>query len=220
VKKIIKAISYFLIIACLSFLVFILVDYFQVNKGLDLNTTKTMDQAITTIKAQGIKEYTPNKINQLLKNVDTTKFKEIEKIKIKREIIREAGFSNFDWKGTFADVTSFQDVKIEVEETKDPLLVYRRGYSNEPSSSFGLGRWWSNKSRTIEEARNELAILENWGNPLTAEYKIKVPSGIRILKGIAASQDFKNPEGQVIETRKGGGVQYFINVVKKEWLEK
>ena len=219
-KNIIKSIAYFVILLIVTFFAFIAFDYWNANKGLDLKDSKTLDQVIVVIKTQGIKEYDIAKLNRLLKNVDTTKFKEIEKIKIKREIIREAGFQNFDWKGTFSDVTSFQDIKIEIEDISKPILLYRRGYPNEQTGSFGLGRWWSNKPRSIQEARDDLAILENWGNPLTTEYCIKVPVGIRVLKGKASPQVFKNPTGKVIEERKGGGIQYFINIVNKDWLQK
>jgi hypothetical protein len=39
-----------------------------------------------------------------------------------------------------------------------------------------LGKWWTDKPLTIDETRDQLAVLEAWGNPLTGEYKINVPN--------------------------------------------
>jgi hypothetical protein len=211
--------SYFVIVTALFLLTVVSINLLSAKRMVNLAAFKTVDQALASIKTQGIKDYDTAKLNQLLQSVQKTTFTGEEKAKIKREIIREYGFTNFDWKGTLGDVTAFQDSEIEILELKEPMIVYRRGYPLEPSSKFGLGRWWSDKSRTIEEAREDLAILENWGNPLSAEYKIQIPQGSRVLVGVAAPQEFKDPTGKVLETRKGGGLQYFIETVKNEWLQ-
>lgn len=100
----------------------------------------------------------------------------------------------------------------------EPITLFRRGYSNEPSSPYGLGRWWGDKNRSIEEVRNEMAVCEKWGNPLNGEYKIIVPKGTKVLKGLAAPQTIRNAAGAVIETRSGGGVQFWLNYVSNSWL--
>lgn len=43
---------------------------------------------------------------------------------------------------------------------------------------------------SIEETRNQLAILESWGNPLTGEYEMVVPKGVKCITGIAEEQFF------------------------------
>jgi hypothetical protein len=207
------------IVTALFFLTVVSINLLSAKRMVNLAAFKNVDQALASIKTQGIKDYDTAKLNKLLQSVPKTTFTFEEKVKIKREIIREAGFTNFDWKGTLGDVTAFQDIEIEIQELLEPVIVFRRGYPMEPSSKFGLGKWWSDKSRTVEEAREDLAILENWGNPLSAEYRILVPKGCRVLKGIAAPQEFKDPTGKVLESRKGGGLQYFIETVKNEWLQ-
>ena len=215
----IKVFEYIVIVASIAALVLLIFNLKPTTNHFSLETYPTMAQAIEAIKTRGIKDYSVLQLNQLLGQTEKMMITEDEKLKVKREIIREAGFANFDWKETLADLTCFQDIVITILEVKEPMLVYRRGYPDEPTSKYGLGRWWSNQSRSIEDARNELAILANWGNPLTAEYKLKIPTGTRILEGKAAPQEFRNPTGQVIETRPGGGVQYFIDTVNNEWIE-
>jgi hypothetical protein len=217
-KRIKKGFSYIVILFTISLLVVILFDT-KFSKPSLVHSSKTFEQELDGIKTQGIKNLDIISINKKLTDVDKTDFSELDKAKLKREIIREYGFVNFDWKGTLADVTSFQNIYIEIVEIKSPITLYRRGYPEEPSSKFGLGRWWSDKVRTIEDARNELAILSNWGNPLTGSYQIQIPLGAKLLKGIAAPQEFRNPGGEVIETRIGGGVQYFIDAVNNDWLQ-
>lgn len=216
-KRIKKAIAYLVILASIFLLIVVIVDK-QFSRPSLVPTSKTYEQELAALKTQAIKNLDIVTVNKKLKDVDKTNFSQINKTKLKREIIREYGFVNFDWKDTLADLTSFQDVSIEIIELKTPLILYRRGYPDEPGSKFGLGRWWSDHYRTVEQAREELAILSNWGNPLSGTYQIIVPSGTKLLKGIAAPQEFKNPSGQVIETRNGGGIQYFIDSVNKDWL--
>jgi hypothetical protein len=142
----------------------------------------------------------------------------VEKAALKREVIQKAGFNNFDWRGTLDDVIAFDNLKIDVIELAGPITLYRRGYPGEPSSKYGLGRWWGDEYRTVEQVRNELAVCENWGNPLTGEYKIILPEGTKILKGTAAPQTIRNAEGAILESRSGGGVQYFLNDVNNAWV--
>ncbi|PGA49777.1 autotransporter, partial [Bacillus pseudomycoides] len=111
------------------------------------------------------------KINQILDRLDNLNLGIMERATLKREIIRQAGFSNFDFKGTNSDVLAFKELKIEIIETEEPLVLYRRSKAGEPESKYGLGYWWGDKERSIEETRNELAVLEAWGNPLSTAYK-------------------------------------------------
>ncbi|MGR5989341.1 hypothetical protein ACT7C6_01510 [Bacillus paranthracis] len=69
-------------------------------------------------------------------------------------------------KRTNSDVLAFKELKIEIIETDKPCILYRRSKAGEPESKYGLGYWWGDKERNIEETRNELAVLEVWGNSL------------------------------------------------------
>lgn len=82
-------------------------------------------------------------------------------------------------------------------------ILFRRGYPNENP----IGKWFGDKYRSIEEARNELAILAAWDSSLTGEYKVRLKKGAIYLKGIAAPQFETFP---IPEARMGGGVQYYI----------
>ena len=97
-------------------------------------------------------------------------------------------------------------------------ILFRRGYPDEPISPFGLGRWYGDKYRTIDQVRNELAVCEAWGNPLTGEYTITVPKGTKVLKGTAEPQTITSYNGDVIEYRAGGGIQYWLNDIPIAWL--
>jgi hypothetical protein len=219
-NKIAKFLSYITILFSLGLLTIALVNLNSFKKQQPFLKLTNFDQFINIAKSKEIKEYTTSELNLILESVDNKNFSETQNAKIKREIIRSIGFSNFDWKETLDDPLSFLNLKIEIIELQTPLIAYRRGYPDEPTSKYGLGKWWSDKSRSVIQARDDLAILENWGNPLTSEYIIEVPSGIRMLKGKAAPQKFKNPSGQLIETRVGGGIQFYIDSVKNDWLKK
>ena len=67
---------------------------------------------------------------------------------------------------------------------------------------------------SIEEARDGLAILEAWGNPLTGQYEAN-PVDVLAMEGTAAPQN--HPSG---EYRIGGEKQYFINSPEKEYCRK
>jgi len=215
----IKVAQYLVVLLAIAALLLLIFNLKPPTTDFSVDKYPTLEQAIQALKAQDLPSYTVEKLNLLLDQTKKMSLSEEEKVKVKREIIRSAGFSNFDWKETLADLTCFQNVDIDIIEIKEPLLLYRRGYPGEPTSKFGLGKWWSDQSRTIEQARDELAILSNWGNPLSEEYHLIVPTGTRILAGIASPQEFKTPTGQVIETRLGGGMQYFINAPSNDWLE-
>lgn len=218
-NSLVKVLEYLVIVASIVALVLLIFNLKPPKEDFSLQAYPTMAKAIEAVKTHNLKDFSVQQLNQLLDESEKMAIPEDEKLKVKREIIREAGFVNFDWKETLSDITCFENNHITILEVKEPLLVYRRGYPEEPTSKYGLGRWWSNQPRSIEQARNELAILENWGNPLSAQYQLKVPAGTRILEGIAAPQTFRNPEGKEIETRPGGGTQYFIDTIDNLWLE-
>lgn len=99
-------------------------------------------------------------------------------------------------------------------DTKQKSLF--QGMSSHPESipqSIGVlpFSYWST-------LRNDLAVLEEWGNPLTEAYEITVPKGTKVLKGIAAPQEERNNLGKLIESKPGGGVQYYLNYIPTSWL--
>lgn len=150
------------------------------------NDNTNVDEKISYIKNSDFNSWSIKEVNLTLDRIDSLNLSIMERATLKREIIRHFGFSNFDFKETNSDVLAFKDLKIEIVETNQPLVLYRRSKSGEPESKYGLGYWWGDKARSIEETRNELAVLEAWGNPLNTVYKIQVPKGIRILKGLTA----------------------------------
>jgi len=101
-------------------------------------------------------------------------------------------------------IRSFKEYNLQFVISKNPKRFFRRGYKDEPKSKYGLGSWFSEKERTIEEARDELSILASWGSPLTGTYWISTPKGTMFLEGVAASQI----KGE--EYRPGGGSQVYI----------
>lgn len=183
-----------------------------------LKTANSVDDAIAAIGRYSIKEFDAVSLTNTLKTLDNAAWTSVERATLKTEVIRKSGFNNFDWRGTLDDIKGFTNMHVEVVELKTPITLYRRGYPNEPSSASGLGRWWGDQSRTIEQVRNELAVLDSWGNPLTVEYKVVIPKGTKVLKGTAAPQVFRNTAGEIIESRPGGGVQYFLNNVDNAWI--
>ncbi|WP_242310505.1 autotransporter [Bacillus cereus group sp. BfR-BA-01524] len=209
---------------CFSFNSYAELNNISLNRSDDISiifeSENNIDKIISNIKSNKLINWSVNDLNQLLDKVDKVDLSIMERATLKREIIRESGFSNFDFKGTKADVLAFKDLKIEIKEIDKDLILYRRSKSGEPDSRYGLGYWWSDKKRNIEETRNELAVLEAWGNPLSTEYIVEIPKGIRVLTGITASQtQFQNGTDIVQEYREGGGVQYWINKVSVSWLK-
>jgi len=186
--------------------------------GNKLKTFSKLDDALAIIRAVDLDVCDSGSLTRLLRDVDGTVFDPVGKASLKREILRKSKFPNFDSRGTLADVFCFKNLDIEVVELENPITLYRRGYPGEPIAPNGLGRWWGDKYRTIDEVRNELAVCEGWGNPLTGEYQITVPKGTKVLKGTAAPQSITDAAGTVVEYRVGDGIQYWLNDVPSEWL--
>ncbi len=189
-----------------------------VELGSKLKSISNLNDALASIRAAALNASDSKSLTNLLKSVDETVFNTAGKATLKREILQRSGFTNFDSRGTLADVLGFKDMSIEVEELKDPIKLYRRGYPGESTSPNGLGRWWGDAHRTINQVRNDLAVCDNWGNPLTAEYTITVPKGTKVLKGVAARQTVTDATGKVIESRAGGGIEYWLNDIPSGWL--
>ncbi|MBL3821196.1 autotransporter, partial [Bacillus cereus] len=184
------------------------------------NDNTNLNEKISYINSSDVNNWSIKEINLTLDKIDSLNLNIMERATLKREIIRNFGFFNFDFKGTNSDVLAFKELKIEIVETNQPLTLYRRSKSGEPESKYGLGYWWGDKARSIEETRNELAVLEAWGNPLNTIYKIQVPKGIKMLKGLTAPQtQYLNGTDTVQEYRKGGALQYWINDVNNNWLQ-
>ncbi|PFL51371.1 autotransporter [Bacillus cereus] len=184
------------------------------------NDNANVEEKISYIKDSDFNSWSIKEVNLTLDKIDSLNLSIMERATLKREIIRHFGFLNFDFKGTNSDVLAFKELKIEIVETNQPLVLYRRSKSGELVSKYGLGYWWGDKARSIEETRNELAVLEAWGNPLNTVYKIQVPKGIRMLKGLTAPQtQYLNGTDIVQEYRKGGAIQYWINKVNNNWLQ-
>jgi hypothetical protein len=184
-----------------------------VNK---LKKFKKFKDALSFVHSVNVSAFDDESLTKLIDEVNNISFKTTEKITLKSEIIRQAGFTNFDKARTLADVLGF--TRIEITELKAPITLYRRGYPGESASRNGLGRWWGDKYRTIDQVRNDLAVCEEWGNPLTGEYSIIAPKGTRIIKGVAAPQTITDASGNIIEYRPGGGIQYWLNDIPNEWL--
>ncbi|GMR67999.1 autotransporter [Bacillus basilensis] len=179
-----------------------------------------VEEIISNIKRKKLVEWNNKDLNELLDTVDNIGLNIMDRATLKREIIRESGFLNFDFKGTKSDVLAFKDLRIEIIEIDEPIMLYRRSKAGEVESKYGLGYWWGDKKRSIEETRNELAVLEAWGNPLNTVYKIQVPKGIKMLKGLTAPQtQYLYGTDIVQEDRKGGAIQYWINNVNNNWLQ-
>ncbi|MBJ7995217.1 autotransporter [Bacillus mycoides] len=184
------------------------------------NNDTSLVEKISAIRNDDWNNWSVKEINQILDKIDDLNLSIMERASLKREIIRFSGFSNFDFKGTNSDVLAFKELKIEIIETENPLILHRRSKSGEPESKYGLGYWWGDKERNIEETRNELAVLEAWGNPLNTQYEIKVPKGTRILKGLTASQtQYLKGTSIIQEYREGGAIQYWINKIDNSWLQ-
>lgn len=184
------------------------------------NDNTNLGEKISYIRNNDLNDWPVQEMNQVLDKLDNLNLSIMERASLKSEVIRSSGFSNFDFKGTNADVLAFKELKIEIIEIDQVLTLYRRSKAGEPESKRGLGYWWGDKERDIDETRNELAVLEAWGNPLNIQYKITVPEGSRILKGITASQtQYLESTSIVQEYREGGAMQYWINKVDNNWLQ-
>lgn len=184
------------------------------------NDNTSLGEKISYIRNSDLNNWSVKEMNQALDKIDNLNLSIMERASLKREVIRSSGFSNFDFKETNSDVLAFKELKIEIIETDQLLTLYRRSKAGEPGSKYGLGYWWGDKERNIEETRNELAVLEAWGNPLNIQYKIKVPKGTRILKGFTAAQtQYLKGTNIIQEYREGGAMQYWINKIDNSWLQ-
>ncbi|MBP2628230.1 MAG: outer rane autotransporter barrel domain protein [Firmicutes bacterium] len=129
----------------------------------------------------------------------------------KRQILLGAGFNNFAANNYYNNFYSFTstpgmtDTSVRIVETDQALKLVRRGNHqklNEITQGF-LGAWWSGKYYSVEESRNDQAILAGWGSDLQDIYVISVPKGTQLIGGIAS------PMAQGSEYRSGGAYQYW-----------
>jgi hypothetical protein len=139
----------------------------------------------------------------------------------KRAILVDAGFTwfapanstgGYDY-GNFYSFTGLAgqtDTQLRIVETTEATLLYRRGYPNEPSRR--LGAWWSASYLSPEATRDELAVLDAWGNPLTGIYVVSVPAGTRMIAGLTSPMQAGD------EFRAGGAGQYWLNSRDNDWL--
>ena len=139
----------------------------------------------------------------------------------KRLILVSAGFTWFapaTTTGTY-DYTNFfsftgtlgqTDTQLGVVETTRPMLLFRRGYPDEPSRR--LGAWWGGSYLSTQATRDTQAVLAAWGSPLTGIYVISVPTGTRMIAGYAS------PMQRDSEYRAGGAYQYWLNSRDNNWL--
>jgi hypothetical protein len=114
------------------------------------------------------------------------------------ELLKNIGFNH----ANANTVNAFTERNIEIVKMDGSETLYRRSWDTEGTGEYGYGSWWADHSMSIDEARNDLAILEVWGNPLTGQYEAQ-PNNTFAMKGTAAEQK----EGG--EYRAGGAVQYY-----------
>lgn len=167
-------------------------------------------------------------VNTVLNKVDNIpNLTSNQKALVKSKAIKDSGFSNFDFWNDGSPVEAFTNMDITVTELDSPIRLFRRGAPDELTRDRGLGNWWGDKFRTVDEAREELAVLEHWGGDLSAGYWVEVPAGTKILTGTAAPQYAKNAAGEILydalgnptEFRQGGAVQFWINSIDKSWIQ-
>ena len=139
----------------------------------------------------------------------------------KRRILIDAGFTwfapansagGYDYGNfySFTGAAGRTDTQLRIVETTEATLLYRRGYPNEPSRR--LGAWWGSSYLSPEGTRDELAVLDAWGNPLTGIYVVSVPAGTRMIAGLTS------PMLAGDEFRAGGAGQYWLNSRDNDWL--
>lgn len=115
------------------------------------NDNTNVDEKISYIKNSDFNSWSIKEVNLTLDRIDSLNLSIMERATLKREIIRHFGFSNFDFKETNSDVLAFKDLKIEIVETNQPLVLYRRSKSGEPESKYGLGYWWGIKLEVLKK---------------------------------------------------------------------
>lgn len=111
---------------------------------------------------------------------------------------------------SFTGTAGQTDTQLRLVETTGATLLYRRGFPNEPAQR--LGAWWGSSYLSPEATRDELAVLDAWGNPLSGIYVLSVPAGTRMIAGLAAPMQAGD------EFRPGGATQYWLNSRDNTWL--
>nr|WP_224765008.1 hypothetical protein [Bacillus cereus] len=109
------------------------------------NNDTNLGEQISAIRSGDWNNWSVKEINQVLDKINDLNLSILERASLKREVIRSSGFANFDFKGTSSEVLAFKELKIEIIETEEPLILYRRSKSGEPESKYGLGYWWGDK---------------------------------------------------------------------------
>lgn len=156
----------------------------------------------------------PIDINTKLRIVENVGLGYDDTLELQKQILRSAGFSNLGPGEKLDDIKAFKPGTIRVECTNSNIKLYRRGYPTEGTGSHNYGKWWTDTKLSIEESRDQLAILDAWGNPLTGEFEMTVPAGTIYLVGIANEQTDEKSK----EYRAGGATQYWFNEIKSEWV--
>jgi len=139
----------------------------------------------------------------------------------KRLILIDAGFTwfapvnsagGYDYGNfySFTGAAGQTDTQLRIVETTEAMLLYRRGYPNEPSRR--LGAWWGASYLSPDATRDQLAVLAAWGSPLTGIYVVSVPAGTRMIAGLTS------PMQAGAEFRAGGAGQYWLNSRDNDWL--
>ncbi|MEI6286079.1 MAG: autotransporter outer membrane beta-barrel domain-containing protein [Bacillota bacterium] len=134
----------------------------------------------------------------------------------KKAVLVAAGFTFNGTDSAFSDFSSFVDTKIQIMETSNSMKVFRRSVNNEAAKQYGLGHWYGGKYESLYDQRMDMAVLEQWNNPMTGMYWIEIPAGQLIITGSGAA--FTEPDGTV---RPGGPAQYWLLNDSKEingWL--
>jgi predicted house-cleaning noncanonical NTP pyrophosphatase (MazG superfamily) len=187
------------------------------------------DSALDAVTKLDVATMSVSDVNTVLSKVDNLpNLTNHQKALVKSKALKDSGFSNFDFWNDGAPVEAFTNMDITIQELDKPMRLFRRGSAEELTRNRGLGNWWGDKFRTVEEAREELAVLEQWGGDLSEGYWIEVPAGTKVLTGTAAPQYAKNSAGEIIydalgnpaEFREGGAVQFWINSIDKSWVQK
>lgn len=109
------------------------------------NDNTNLGEKISYIRNNDLNDWPVQEMNQVLDKLDNLNLSIMERASLKSEVIRSSGFSNFDFKGTNADVLAFKELKIEIIEIDQVLTLYRRSKAGEPESKRGLGYWWGDK---------------------------------------------------------------------------
>ena len=151
-------------------------------------------------------------VNNTIKDIrlDENLTNEEKNIYIK-DILHDCGFNSVDENV----VEAFLDKNITVIKFDQNNLLYRRGDDEGTISRPFYGRWWSEDKMSIEETRNNLAVLEEWGKTLKDVYVANPPKNTIALKGIAAPQI-----GDSGEYRQGGATQFYIEKTDSSWCHK